>query len=288
MSGGGALEPNTKGLDTEPDSQQDDARGGGVRALERGLRIIAQFSAAHPSWSIAGLSKALGLSKTTTRRLVKTLESEGFLLPEVETGQYRLGSKLFSVAYLARSYDELVRIAHPYLVQLAALTEETVGMTVWTDSGPLLLDNVPTKHFFKPSLSPGSMYPEHGSTHSKIFLAFGPEERQSKLFFADRQHPITLADAALLHEKLDAVKKTGVAWDFEERIQGVCAVGVPVREGSSEVVAAIGVVAPKERFGPEQRERLARLAQEAAAVLSSALGYEGTAESPQANQWSAI
>jgi DNA-binding IclR family transcriptional regulator len=259
----------------EADSVQDETlSAGGVRALERGLRIIACFSVAHPSWNLAALSKAVGLSKTTTRRLVKTLESEGFLLPEIDTGQYRLGSKLFGVAYLARSYEELVRVAHPFLEELAAATEETVGMAVWTDSGPLLLDNVPTKHFFKPSISPGSMYPEYGSTHSKIFLAFGPEERQSRLFFVDRLHPITLAEAAALHEKLDAVKRTGVAWDFEERIKGVCAIGVPVRDSSREVVAAIGVVIPKERFGSEQQERLARLAQEAAAALSRELGFE--------------
>jgi len=257
--------------------------GGGVRALERGLRILACFSVAHPSWSIAALSKAVGLSRTTTRRLVKTLESEGFLLPEIETGQYRLGSKLFGVAYLARSYEELVRVAHPYLEQLAALTEETVGMTVWTDSGPLLLDNIPTRHFFKPSISPGSMYPEYGSTHSKIFLAFGPEERQSRLFYADRHHPITLAGAAQLHEKLDAVRRTGIAWDFEERIQGVCAVGVPVRDGSREVVAAIGVVVPKERFGVEQQQRVAGLAQEAASALSRELGFQPGGESAQAS-----
>lgn len=266
-----------------PGPQGDDVQdGGGVRALERGLRILACFSVAHPGWSIAALSKAVGLSRTTTRRLVKTLESEGFLLPEIDTGQYRLGSKLFGVAYLARSYEELVRVAHPYLEQLAALTEETVGMTVWTDAGPLLLDNIPTRHFFKPSISPGSMYPEYGSTHSKIFLAFGPEERQSRLFYADRHHPITLAGAAQLHEKLDAVRRTGVAWDFEERIQGVCAVGVPVRDGSREVVAAIGVVVPKERFGVEQQQRVAGLAQEAASALSRELGFRPGGEAAKA------
>jgi IclR family transcriptional regulator, KDG regulon repressor len=272
------LEPNTDQAGVETEALQEDPQGsGGVRALERGLRIVACFSAARPSWTIAGLSTVLGLSKTTTRRLVKTLESEGFLLAELETGQYRLGSKLFGVAYLARSFDELVRIAQPHLVQLANLTEETVGMTVWTDSGPLLLENVPTKHFFKPTFSPGSMYPEYGSTHSKIFLAFGPEERQSRLLFTDRQHPITLAEAVLLQEKLDAIRKTGIAWDFEERIQGVCAVGVPVRDSSHEVIAAIGVVVPKERFDPERQRWLAGLAQEAAAALSRELGFVGNA-----------
>jgi DNA-binding IclR family transcriptional regulator len=270
------LERDVGGREAAPESQRDDTQSaGGVRALERGLRIIACFTVAHPNWSIARLSSTLGLSKTTTRRLVKTLESEGFLLGDIETGEYRLGSKLFGVAYLARSYAEFVRIAHPQLEQLAALSGETVDMTVWTESGPLLVDSVPTKHYFKPPLAPGSTYSDYGNAHSKIFLAFGPEARQASLSFPDH-HPITLADANLLHEKLAAVRKTGVAWDFEERVQGVCAVGVPVRDSTSEVVAGIAILVPKERFGPEQRERLAGLAQEAAAALSRELGFEAT------------
>lgn len=253
---------------------------GSVRALERGLRILRCFTVAHPSWNIATLSRSVGLHKATTRRLIKTLEAEGFLIMDMSTGEYRLGSALLPVAYLAGSHEELVRVAHPHLMRLASRTEETAGIAVWTESGPLLIDSVPTQHFFKPTLTPGSMSPEYGSSHSKIFLAFGPEERQSRLFVLDRDRPVTVAEAARLREKLEQVRKTGVAWDFEERIRGVCAVGVPVRDSTGEVIASLSVVVPKDRFGPDQRESFAALARETAAGLSAELGYQGDSAAP--------
>jgi DNA-binding IclR family transcriptional regulator len=256
-----------------PSAHQADVQGGSVRALERGLRIIRCFSATHPSWSIAGLSEAVGLHKATTRRLVKTLEAEGFLAPDADPRQYCLGSALLPVAYLTRSNEELIRIARPHIERLAARTEETAVISVWTDSGPLLIFHVPTEHFFKPTMVPGSMSPELGSTHSKIFLAFGPEDRQSKLLVADRERPTTLAELVGFQEKLTQVRMTGIAYDLEERIRGVCALGVPVRNGTGEVIASIAVVVPKDRFGEAEQETFSSLAREAAANLSGELGF---------------
>ncbi|MBN1458998.1 MAG: IclR family transcriptional regulator [Armatimonadetes bacterium] len=253
--------------------QEADTPQGGVRTLERGLRILRCFTVAHPNWSLARLSEATELHKATTRRLVKTLEAEGFLIMDMSTGEYRLGSALLPVAYLARSNEQLVSVAHPYIARLATRTEETVGVSVWTDSGPLLIDSVPTQHFFKPQLTPGSMSPEYGSTHAKIFLAFGPEERLPRLFVMDRNHPVSLCEVTSFQEKLEQVRRTGIAWDFEERIRGVCAVGVPVRDSTGEVVVSMAVVVPKDRFGEAERESFAALARETAAALSAELGY---------------
>ena len=259
-----------------------DRSAGGVRTLERGLALLSCFDVNHPSWTLADLSRAVNLHKATARRLAKTLEAQRFLRVDELTGQYRLGTALLPMTYLARSNDELVHVAHPYVERLAEQTQETVGFSVWTDGGIVQIDHVLTTHLFKPQMLLGSVTSEYGTTHSKIFLAFGPEDRLSRLTWGSPMHSLTVADAATLREELDRVRERGIAIDVEERMPGVCAVGVPVRDSVGEVVASIAVVVPKDRFRPEDRRRLALSAYEAATALSRDLGFRGTDFPPPA------
>jgi IclR family KDG regulon transcriptional repressor len=268
-------------LDTQQTDEQKDAgrggtaeNGGGVRALERGLQLIKCFDIQHPSWRIADLAREVNLHKATTRRLVKTLESESFLVLDPDSGEYRLGSALLPVSYVVRSHNELVRLAHPFLERLAARTEETVGFAVWTSRGVMQIDHVSTSHFFKPVLIAGNVSTTYGTTHSKILLAFGPEERLSKLSFGDRGPSLTLAEAARVHEELQKVRETGIAYDIEERAKGVCAVGAPIRDGSGEVVASLSVVVPTDRFGPTERESVTDAIRETAIAICRELGFK--------------
>lgn len=266
----GPLGDNPKALATEGSPRDD---GGAVRALERGLRLLARFDVEHPRWRIADLSRAVGLHKATARRLIKTLEAEGYLVSDTNSGEYRLGSALLPLIYLARTLDELLEVARPFLERLAAETEETVGLSVWTERGVMQIAHIPTIHFFKPSAMMGHISTEYGTSHSKIFLAFGPEQRLSKLSLGERGRSLTIADAGMLREELDRVRQAEIAYDIEERTRGVCAVSVPVRDATSEVIASIAVVVPPDRFGPDRREFISCSIRETGAALSRELGY---------------
>lgn len=253
----------------------DGANLGGVRALERGLRVLRCFDVNHRSYKISDLSRASGLHRATTWRLVKTLEAEGFLAMDSESGSYHLGSSLLPLAYVIRSSDELVRMARPHMERIASSTGETVGLSVWTVSGPLLVDHIPTTHFFKPSMLTGRIDATYGSTHTKIFLAFGSEERLSRVTSDESYLSLSLAQATGLHEELDTVRKTGIAYDLEETREGVCALGVPVRDDSGEVVASLSIVVPKDRFGATARTQFSAVLTGAAQQLSRELGFRG-------------
>ncbi len=250
-------------------------QSGGVRTLERGLAILGCFDVDHRSWTIAALGRQIGLHKATARRLVKTLEAEGFLFFDETTGEYGLGSSLLPMTYLVRSQEELVRIARPYLQQLAAKTQETVGFSVWSDAGIMHIEHVHTTRFFKPALLAGSVSTVYGTAHSKVLLAFGPEERLSKLTWAQDERVLTMAEALGVREDLERVRQAGIAYDFEERSPGVCAVAVPVWDGTGEVAASIAVVVPPERFGEPEREKITAFAVETGEALSRALGFRG-------------
>jgi DNA-binding IclR family transcriptional regulator len=246
-----------------------------VRALERALGLLKFFDVDRPGWTLAELSRASGLHKATCFRLVKTLEAEGFLTLDSERGHYLLGPALVRIAFLARSHDELIRTAHPYMERLAACTGETADLAVWSPDGVLFLDQVVTAHPFKPPSRAGRVFNDFGNSHSKILAAFGPQTRRAKLSVSQKEG-LTLADTAALLAELDEVARSGVAYDLEEQRKGICAVAAPVRDAAREVVASMAVVVPVERFGLEARAKHTAAVKQVATDLSGALGYRSS------------
>jgi len=252
---------------------QTNEEQGGVRTLDRGLALLACFDVAHPAWTLADLGRAVGLHKATTRRLVKTLESRRFLVADENTGEYRLGPAILPLTYIIRSSDELVRTAHPFIEELANRTEESVGLWIWSGTGMLQIDCKLTTRPFKPELLRGHVSREYGTAFSKLFLAFGPEERLSSLYWDNGERSLTIADATTVREELDQVRETGVAFDLEESTKGLGAVAVPVMDSVGTMVAALTVVAPSERFSPQGRETITSAVKTSAEALSRELGF---------------
>lgn len=246
---------------------------GQARALERGLRLLKCFDVEHPAWRIVDLAMATGLHQATARRLAKTLEAKSFLHVDHASGEYRLGSALLPMSYLAHSHDALVQVARPHMQELATRTEETVGLSIWTEGGIVQVEHIPTARFFKPAMLLGDVTSAYGSSHSKIFLAFGPEERMLHLSFAGGGLGPAPADAGTVKEELQRVRETGMAYDVEERTDGVCALSVPVLDGTGGCVASLAVIVPTDRFDPIRRESLSALALEAGRAISKELGF---------------
>ncbi len=249
---------------------------GSVRALSRGLSIIRCFDNGHRELGLIEISRLTGLHKTTTFRLVKTLESAEFLALDDATGKYHLGRSIFRAVYLLLSATELVRVAHPHMERLAEETGESIVMTVWTEEGPLLAHIVLTRRQFKPPVETGLIFTDLANASTKVFLAFGPEGRRAaalaKPLAKLTEH--TISDPEKMAKELDRVRTSGVAYDIQEYREETCAVAAPVHDSSGEVRLVLCVVAPVERSVPQNMTRYAKAVKKAAADVSRELEYQ--------------
>ena len=151
--------------------------------------------------------------------------------------QYCLGAALARIAILAQSTDELLRVAQPYLSRLVEITGETVDMTVWNESGPLLAAQVLSpRRWFQPVNTVGTVFTEAPTSHVKLWLAFGTQAQVSRLqsiLTADRQG---LAPSRHLPPgMLDAVREEGVAFDVGQTRE-VFSVAAPVFDAGERMV----------------------------------------------------
>ncbi len=263
---------------------EDSGNGSLVQAVQRALRIVGLFDSAHPEWSPAELTRASGLRRTTAFRLMKTLEAEGVLSLSKTTGKYFLGPAVFKLAYVWIDEASLARIAVPHLQRLAEVAGESVGLTVWNGDGALCVAHSPSPRPFKFLMYVGQVFTDHANAHSKVLLAFGPQERRAKVLGSPLPAltPLTITDPDRYAAELRRVRAEGVAYDIQEQQRGVCALAVPVFDYSGTVRASLSLVVSEVRYGPTEAKHYLQALMQVGAALSYDLGHrEGLANPPE-------
>lgn len=254
---------------------EDSGTGSLVQAVQRAFRIVRLFDFERPEWIPSELARCSGLRRTTALRLIRTLEAEGILSFSENTGKYSLGPSVFQLAYVWIADAALARIATPHLERLADATDESVGLTVWNADGPLCVAHSPSPRPFKFLMYVGQTFTDLANAHTKVLLAFGPEERRVKALARrlEQRTPFTIVDPERYADELRKIAVEGIAYDLQEQQLGVCALAVPVRDFSGEVRASLSLVASEVRYGPAEARRYAQALKQVSDALSYELGY---------------
>jgi DNA-binding IclR family transcriptional regulator len=260
-----------------------------VRALARGLSILSLFDIDHREWTIDEIAARTGLLRMTAYRMVRTLESADYLVRDTTTNQYHLGPAAISMAYVAEDYSEFVEHARPYLEELLERTGESVTLAVPVDGVPVCVGILNSTRPFQRQAAPGRIVGDMAAVHTKIFTAFASSDRRAAVLAQKRRKhtPRTVTDPDALALELERVVDDGVAYDEEGLYLGICSVGSPVRDQVGNVVAALSVVMPAGRFGPDERDRCVGAVREVAASFSAYLGWNASRPSPDPSATSA-
>jgi DNA-binding IclR family transcriptional regulator len=259
---------NATGSAKEPDALS-------VRALARGLSILGLFDVDHREWTIDEIAEKTGLLRMTTYRMVRTLEAADFMVRDRVTNRYHLGPATLTLAYGAEGFAEFVDLARPFLEALAVETGESVTLAIEVDGRPVCVDVIDTTKPFQRRTAPGRIIGNLASVHGKIFTAFKPAEERAEALAGPLPQltPNTVTDPLALAAELERIARDDLAFDDEGLYPSLCAVGSPVRDQVGQVIAAISVVSPVGRYGPEERRRAAEAVKHTATLLSTYLGW---------------
>ena len=118
---------------------------GSSKSLQKALRILLHMGQRSPNVGIAQLASELRLNKSTVYRLLCAMEKFGLVerLPQGEN--YRLGLKLHELGMRAIESRSLREEAHPFLVDLAERSGESVHLAVPGPRGAICLDQPRTE-----------------------------------------------------------------------------------------------------------------------------------------------
>ncbi|RAG85475.1 IclR family transcriptional regulator [Streptacidiphilus pinicola] len=253
-----------------------------VQSVHRAVRVLRELATAGPRLGVTELAERIGVAKPTVHALLRTLESEGLVRQDRETGKYLLGPGLLQLGNAYLDTQELRTRSVTWADALASRTGEAVWVAVLADDHVLVVH-----HAFRPEgavqiLEVGATIPWHTCALGKAIVAFLPEERQAALLGGElpRLTGRSVADPAALAEQLEQVRGIGYALEDQESALGDAGIASPVFDRSGEVVGAIGVVGPVEHVLTDEtaRRKHAVAVREVARNLSRELGAgRGTA-----------
>jgi IclR family transcriptional regulator, KDG regulon repressor len=249
-------------------------------SVRNAARVLRAFSHADQELGVTELSRRLGLSKSTTHRLVATLEAERLLEQDQATGKYRLGLALYELGTTVTEHVDLHQAALPVLTTLRHSTGDMVHVAVLDGLEVVYVERLESYHMLPIFRRVGHRLPAHVTSSGKVLLAALPRDEQVRrlrgaALDARTDHTITDTDALLA--ELEQVARRGWASNVEEGAVGVTSVGAPVRGADGSVIAAVTVVGTSERLNGEMLRRYAKAVVEAAAVISRRLGYRSSA-----------
>jgi DNA-binding IclR family transcriptional regulator len=247
-----------------------------VKVLEKAIKILNLYTYTEGSFTLDQIARKAGLSKTTAFRILKTLEKhEIFKYSETEE-TYSLGLKLMELGGMVYSSLSIRKVASPYLDGLAHSLKATILLGIIKDDHLLYIDKRESESIIRVSSYIGLKRPPYYGMLGMTLVADMPDEQRKKLLQLYPPGKITdktVVDVRELMRRFDQTKKSGYYIEREEVIDGVRGIGVPIRDFSGNVVAALGACMPEFQVNEKVTQRAIKELTAASRSISKELGH---------------
>jgi len=258
------------------DSIEEGADRYNVPALERGLRLLCEFSREHRSLSAPELARRFDLPRSTVFRLLTTLENMGFLERAEGGRDYRLGLAVLRLGFEYLASLELTQLGMPLLQRLCDELRTPCNLVVRDGRSIVYVAKVAPPTPFASSVTVGTRLPAHATVLGRILLedltlvqlrALYPEDRLEA--FSPRT-PVTVDQ---LFDMVQADRQRGYVLGegfFESNISTIAA---PVRDHSGHIVAALGATITSDHIDQSRMDEMVQRVRQTADEIAGLLNY---------------
>ncbi|MGC5053343.1 IclR family transcriptional regulator [Micromonospora sp. DT48] len=217
----------------------------------KAFRILDLFRT-HRQIGVSQCAELLGMTKASAHRLLVSLNAAG-AVERTDGGQYRLSIWMFEIGTQVPLLRALTEQAQVPMERLVAETGLQAHLAV--RDGTELIYLLKISHADGRVRSrPGTRNPLYATGLGKILLAGAPESVVEQVI-AQGLRPLTRytrTSPALLRAELADVRRTGFAYDREERQIGVSCIATGLHDRAGRVIAAISVPSDSEHRALEQ------------------------------------
>ena len=226
-----------------------------IQAVETTIRVLEALKELGGG-SITELAEHLDLTKGTIHNHVSTLEQHRFVVKT--NGQYELSLRFLIFGEYVRNNDILYQIGEPEIQKLVEETGEIVHLSTEQHGlsmklCKLLGEDAVGERFHAVKLQRPDYL--HYTATGKAILAFLPRSRVERIvdeYGLIEMTENTITDRSALFDELDATRGRGHSLNDQEEVEGIRAVGAPVRDRTGRVLGAVSVSGPVSRMRDER------------------------------------
>jgi len=254
-----------------------------INSIIRASNVLKCFSGPKTHFRISELARHLGLDRSTTYRILLSLERTGFVEKDKEAGTYSLGLAALEIGNAYLRQMDLIQVSKPIMAGLAQKVQETVHLAVLSGREIVYVDKVDSPRSLGVMSKIGQRAPAYCTALGKVLLANQPENELSSIITEIKFKPFTqntITSKKNLIEELRRVRDQGYALDQKEYEEDVECIGAPVRDHLGNAIAALSISGPQKKIGTPQEKQFISHVIEAASLVSSKMGYRENPQSP--------
>lgn len=241
--------------------------------LIKGLSIIELLAHSDRAMGLTEIAVALDLAKSNVHRLVQALTDARYIVKDEATGRYTAAIKLWELGSAVLARLDLRVHAQDVMDRLLEQTRETVHLSILDGDEVVYVHKLDSPNPVRSYTQIGGRAKAHCVATGKAMLAsrslVALERMAASL--APRT-PGTIVEPSQFLQEMARIRTQGYAMNKGEWHENVYGIAAPVTDVSGDVVAALGLSGPKERFKASQIKVFAPLLVESAAQISQRLG----------------
>ena len=221
-----------------------------VQSLGRALELLEALQRHGPS-KLEDLARMHGVHKTTTLRLLQTLEQFGYVARCRGRGEFQLGLRCRELGAVVDSRMARFSSARAVMNELAIATGETIDLAVYESGAMVLIESIAGRPAGRVGVSVGTRVPATCTTTGKLRLASMPASELERVLTTQgmaQRGPKSITDRGHFLAELERVRALGYATNDEESDAGMRFVGVVIDVPDIADCAALILGAPMRRL----------------------------------------
>jgi IclR family pca regulon transcriptional regulator len=236
----------------EPKTEEKNAEL--LESLSKGLALLRLFATGVPAMTIQEAAAGLGVTRAAARRLLLTLEHDGYV---AQNGRlFSITPRVIELGYAYFASMDLPSLARPAMLELAASVNETCSLGVLDGESVAMIAREEPRRLLRLDLAVGRRLPAYVHSLGRQLLAgLDDEAWQKYLKSADirKLTPLTVTSKTALEKNRKQIRADGYCVLVNEIVDGIGGVSVPIRNRAGDVVAAMSISMV---LGSRTRERI--------------------------------
>lgn len=226
--------------------------------------------------SNAEISRKLQIPKSSASYILRTLQTQGYLNRDEQSGKYRVGLKILSLSRGALSGIDVREVAVPIMRHLVEKTNITCHLAILDGPDAVYIEKVEPTGFLRVDTWVGRRMRVHTTSVGKSLVAHIPQQRLEQIIAEsgmEKRTPKTITTLPRLLKELEKVRTHGYSVDDEENNLGARCLGAPVFNQSGIIEAAVGLSGTIHQVNSQTMPRIVEALKDAARHISMQLGY---------------
>ena len=248
------------------------------RAIARVLKVVEVLAEQARRMSLAELSAALEIPKTSLFAILKGLAQVGYV--DFESDTYALGPRARKLADSIQGNQSFSELARPILEGLARTSSETVILGTLSEDRRYVLYAVVVESdsWLRFSVNVGVRRPLSSAASGHAILSYLPAAEREQYLASGPFERFTLKTVATrtsLKKVIAKVRRDGCAMTVDGTVTAATGIAAPYFDKHGAVAGAVLIAAPTSRVAEREME-IRKIVRQGAEAISRLLGYVDT------------